>query len=156
MSGAGARAGPTPRMFRPFVTQPESHAMNPTTFDKPLGQDASNFAEHAADSASGAIRSTQTATNAAFDRLSDKVETVRDQAAPLINRLSSQAEAAARRGAEAVKETSANLREKALHAQDTTVGYIKDEPLKAMLIAAATGAALMALISLSSRSSRRD
>lgn len=128
--------------------------MNTTITSKPLGQEASNFAEHAADNASSTIRSTQNVANAAFDRLSDKVETAREQAVPLINRLSTQAEAAARRGAEAVKETSAQLREKALRAQDSTVGYIKDEPVKAMLIAAATGAALMALISLASRSSR--
>lgn len=130
--------------------------MNTNITSKPLGQEATNLTEHAADSASSAIRSTQNVANAAFDRLSDKVDTARDQAAPLFNRLSSQAEAAARRGAEVVKETSAQLRDKALQAQDTTVGYIKDEPIKSMLIAAATGAALMALISLASRSSRRD
>ena len=130
--------------------------MNTTVNPKALAQEASNFAEHAADSATDALRSTKNVANAAFDRLSDKVDTARDQAVPLINRLSSQAESAARRGAEVVKETSAQLRDKAVRAQDTTVGYIKDEPVKAMLIAAATGAALMALISLASRSSRRD
>ncbi|MBC8057043.1 MAG: hypothetical protein H7Y61_10740 [Rhizobiales bacterium] len=128
--------------------------MNTTVTSKPLGDTTSNFAEGAADSAHNALRSTQNVANAAFDRLNDKVDSARDQAVPLINRLSSQAEAAARRGADAVKETSAQLREKALHAQDTTVGYIKDEPIKAMLIAAATGAALMALVRLASRSSR--
>lgn len=130
--------------------------MNTTVTNKPLGQQASNFADHAADTASGAIRSTQSVANAAFDRLNDKVDSAREHAAPLINRLSTQAEAAARRGADMVKETSAQLRDKALRAQDSTVGYIKDEPVKSMLIAAATGAALMALVSLASRSHRRD
>ncbi len=130
--------------------------MNTPVTNKPLGQDVSNFADHAADSASSAIRSTQNVANAAFDRLNDKVDSAREQAAPLINRLSTQAEAAARRGADMVKETSAQLREKAVRAQDSTVGYIKDEPVKSMLIAAATGAALMALVSLASRSHRRD
>ena len=37
--------------------------------------------------------------------------------------------------------------------QDKTVGYIKEEPVKAMLIAAAAGAALMALVALLGRSS---
>lgn len=128
---------------------------NPVT-TKPLGQEATSFAETTADNATSAIRSTQNVANAAFDRLSDKVDSAREQAVPLINRLSSQAETAARRGADVVKETSAQLRDKALKAQDTTVGYIKDEPIKAMLIAAATGAALMALVSLAGRSSRRD
>ena len=42
---------------------------------------------------------------------------------------------------EAVRDTSQQLRERALQAQDMTVAYVKDEPIKAMLIAAATGAA---------------
>ena len=125
--------------------------MNTNTLH-PLGTDAPNLADQAADRANSAIRSTQNVTNAAFDRLTDKVEDVRDQAAPLINRLSSQAETAARRGLDAVRDTSAQVRETALKASDSTVAYIKDEPLKAMLIAAATGAALMALVSLVSRS----
>jgi ElaB/YqjD/DUF883 family membrane-anchored ribosome-binding protein len=132
--------------------------MNTTTTNttKPYAQEATQMTDNAADSATGAIRSTQNVANAAFDRLNDKVESARDQAVPFINRLSEHAESAAKRGAEAVRETSAQIREKALQAQDTTVGYIKDEPIKSMLIAAATGAALMALMSMASRSRRGD
>ena len=97
-----------------------------------------------------------TVADHAFDRLSDTIESAREQTVPLINRLSSQAETAARRGVEAVRETGAQVREKALKASDSTVSYIKDEPVKAMLIAAATGAALMALIGLLSRSRNAD
>lgn len=125
--------------------------MNPNT-PHPLGTDAPNLADQAVDRASSAIRSTQNVTNAAFDRLTDKVEDVRDRAVPLVNRLSAQAETAARRGLDAVRDTSAQVRETALKASDSTVAYIKDEPLKAMLVAAATGAALMALVSLLGRS----
>ena len=53
---------------------------------------------------------------------------------------------------EAVRDTSQQLRERAQQAQDMTVAYVKDEPIKAMLIAAATGALLMGLISLLGRS----
>ena len=122
---------------------------------KPLGQQAAGLADHAADSATSALRSTQNVANEAFDRLSDKVEDARSRAAPLLNRLTTQAEMAARRSADVVRDTSAQLREKAMQASDTTVGYIRNEPVKSMLIAAATGAALMALVSLLSRS-RRD
>lgn len=117
---------------------------------------ATDAAESAADSAKGALNATQNATNEAFDRLGDKVDDAKNLAAPLINRLTAQAEAAARRGADVVRDTSAQLRDKATKAQETTVGYIQDEPVKAMLIAAATGAALMALISLVTRSSNSD
>ena len=125
------------------------------TTKTPLGQQAAGLADHAAEGATSAIRSTQDVANQAFDRLSDKVEDARSQAGPLLNRLTTQAEMAARRSADAVRDTSAQLREKALLASDSTVGYIRDEPVKSMLIAAATGAALMALIGLLGRS-RRD
>jgi len=130
--------------------------MNSTVTNQPFSNEATSMADQAADSANSAIRSTQNVANAALDRLANKVENARDQAVPLINRLSSQAETAARRGVDAVRDTSAQLRERAMKASDSTVGYIKDEPVKAMLIAAATGAALMALVSLISRSRRAD
>ena len=120
-----------------------------------LSRPTTTFTDQAADGANEAIRTTKDVANDAFDRLSDKVNDARDQAAPVLSRLSSQAEAAARRSAEAVRETSQQLREKALRATDETVSYIKDEPVKSVLIAAATGAALMALLSLVSRSRRR-
>ena len=125
---------------------------NPSSTTTPLGQQAQSATDQAASTAQSAIRSTQRAADGALDGLSAKVEEVRSQAAPLLNRVSAQAEAAARRGIDAVRDTSQQLRERAVRAQDTTVGYIKDEPIKAMLIAAATGALLMGLISLMSRS----
>jgi ElaB/YqjD/DUF883 family membrane-anchored ribosome-binding protein len=130
--------------------------MNTTTTIKQVGSEASSVADQAADSVNSAVRSTQGVANQAFDRLSDKIESAREQAVPLINRLTSQAENAAHRGADAVRDVSAQVRDRALKASDTTVSYIKDEPVKAMLIAAATGAALMALIGLLSRSRRVD
>ena len=72
------------------------------------------MADKAAGTAQGAIRSTQRAADQALDRLSSKVDDLRGQAAPLLNQVSSQAEAAARRGMEAVRDTSQQLREKAL------------------------------------------
>jgi ElaB/YqjD/DUF883 family membrane-anchored ribosome-binding protein len=119
---------------------------------KPIGQQAQETTDQAAASTQSAIRSTQRATDQAFDAVSSKVEDVRNAAGPAISRVTAQAEAAARRGMEAVRDTSQQLRERALRAQDTTVGYIKDEPIKSMLIAAATGALLMGLVSLMSRS----
>jgi len=115
--------------------------MTTMTRARPVADEATNIADHAADTATAAIRSTQQATNAAFDRMSDSVDSARDRAAPLINRWSSQAETAARRSVDAV-------RERAVHASDVTTGYIRDEPLKAVFIAAAAGALLMALLSL--------
>jgi hypothetical protein len=88
--------------------------------NKPMAQQSQDMADNAADAAQGAIRSTQRAADQALDRLSQKVDDVRSQAAPMINKVTSQAEAAARRGMEAVRDTSQQLRERALQAQDMT------------------------------------
>ncbi|MDI1245785.1 MAG: hypothetical protein PSV24_10325 [Rhodoferax sp.] len=56
---------------------------------------------------------------------------------------------------EGVRDTSHQLRVKAERTSDHTVRFIRHEPVKAVLIAAATGAALMALISLAKHSRDR-
>ncbi len=115
-------------------------------------EEKNRLADQAAKSADQAIRSTQRVANEALDGLAGSVQGLRQQAAPLLNRVGEQAGAMAQRGVDAVRDSSAQLREKALHASDTTVSYIKDEPIKAMLIAAGAGAALMAMLSLMTRS----
>ena len=126
----------------------------PSSTTKPFGQTATNVGDDAASAADNALKSTQRATDQAFDALSNKVDDLRSQAGPMINRMSAKAEDAAKRGMEVMRDTTQQLREKAQIAGDSTVAYVKDEPVKSMLIAAATGAALMALISLMNRSNR--
>jgi ElaB/YqjD/DUF883 family membrane-anchored ribosome-binding protein len=121
---------------------------------KSQAQQVQDMGDSAANTAQGAIRSTQRAADQALSRLSETVEEVRSKAGPALNKVTSQAEAAARRGMEAVRDTSQQLRERAVHASDMTVAYVKDEPIKAMLIAAATGAVLMGLISMLAGRSR--
>jgi ElaB/YqjD/DUF883 family membrane-anchored ribosome-binding protein len=117
---------------------------------KPFSQ-SNNLADQAAQGADSAIGTTQRVANDALSSLSDKVHEMRDQAAPVINRVATKAEELARRSADAVRDSSQQMKERAYRAQDMTVGYIKDEPLKSILIAAAAGAALMALVSLLAR-----
>jgi ElaB/YqjD/DUF883 family membrane-anchored ribosome-binding protein len=74
------------------------------------------------------------------------------QVAPMVERVGEQAGALAQRGMDAINDTSRRLRDRALTASDNTVQYIQTEPFKAVLIAVATGAALMALGSLVVRS----
>jgi len=119
--------------------------------NKPF-ESSTNLVDQAAESADRAIKSTQRVANDALDSLSGSVHDVRDRAAPALQRSSEQLAALAQRGVDVVRDSSHQLKDKALRASDTTVGYIKDEPVKSMLIAAATGAALMALIGLLSRS----
>jgi ElaB/YqjD/DUF883 family membrane-anchored ribosome-binding protein len=118
---------------------------------KPFSSTSNNLADQAAQGADSAIKSTQRVANEALNSLSDKVQDARDQAAPVLNRVAAKAEELARRSAEAMRDSSAQIKERAVRASDATVGYIKDEPIKSILIAAAAGAALMALVSLLSR-----
>jgi ElaB/YqjD/DUF883 family membrane-anchored ribosome-binding protein len=128
--------------------------MGNNTGIKSAQQQAQDVGDSAANAAQGAIRSTQRAADQALDRLSGAVEDVRSKASPMLNKVTSQAEAAARRGMDAVRDTSQQLRDRAAQASDMTVAYVKDEPIKAMLIAAATGAILMGLISMLAGRSR--
>lgn len=87
--------------------------------------------------------------------LAGAVQDLRDQAAPLLTRATEQVGELAQRGVESVRITSQRLRDSAQRASDNTLGYIRAEPVKATLIAAAAGAALMALLALLSRSRGR-
>ena len=116
---------------------------------------SNSLTDQAVHSADQAIKSTQRVANDALESLAVAVQDLRHQAEPLLHRAGDQISALAHRGADSVRETSQQLRNKAQHASDSTVNYIKDEPVKAILIAAATGAALMALISLISHSRGR-
>lgn len=111
--------------------------------------------EQASHSADQAIRATQQTANGAVASAADSLQDLRLQATPALARASEHVGAMAQRGMDSVRETSHQLRAKAEHASETTVKYIKDEPVKSVLIAAATGAALMALISLMSRGRNR-
>ncbi len=116
----------------------------------------SNLIDQASHSADQAIRATQQAANGVVDSAANSLQDLRHQTAPMIDRASERVSAMAHRGLDSVRETSHQLRLKAEHASDSTVGYIRDEPVKAVLIAAATGAALMALVSLVARSRHHD
>jgi ElaB/YqjD/DUF883 family membrane-anchored ribosome-binding protein len=118
---------------------------------KPFGQSTGSLADQAAQNADSAISSSKRVANEALDTLSDKVQDVKDQAAPVLNRVASKAEELARRSADVMRDSSAQIKERAQRASYATVGYIKDEPVKSILIAAAAGAALMALVTLLSR-----
>jgi ElaB/YqjD/DUF883 family membrane-anchored ribosome-binding protein len=116
---------------------------------------SSHLIEQASRSADQATRATQHAAAGAVDSAAGSLQDLRHQTVPMMERASAQASAMAHQGIDSVRNTSHQLRVKAGHASDTTVAYIKDEPVKSMLIAVATGAVLMALVSLVTRSRDR-
>ena len=60
------------------------------------------------------------------------------------------------RGLDAASSTSARAQRRLEQAADRTGRYITDQPVRSVLIAAAAGAAITALIVLASRSRRDD
>ncbi len=116
----------------------------------------SQYVEGAANGAQSAVEDIDRAAEAAHRHIADEAHGLVQRAKPVIDRLTRNAENLARRGIDSARDGSQQLRDRAARATDSTVNYIKDEPVKAMLIAAATGAALMALASLLSRSRHSD
>lgn len=120
---------------------------------KTLGDDASNLARGASLGAESAIRSTQRMAHQGLDRMADGLDEARSQTGAALNKLVHDTESLTHRGMEAVREGTHQLREKSLHVKDATASYIQHEPVKSMLIAAAVGAGLMALVTLVTRHS---
>ncbi|MBE0474371.1 hypothetical protein [Rhodoferax sp.] len=75
-----------------------------------------------------------------------------DQASHAADQVAKSTQQLAHNVSQGVRDSAHQLRVKAGYAGDDAVHYIRHEPVKAMLIAAATGAALMALVSLFSHS----
>lgn len=78
------------------------------------------------------------------------------KAGQLMENASEEAGAAAHRSVKAVRGATHQLHDQASRASGSMVKYIQREPIKSVLIAAATGAALMALVNLLVRSRKRD
>ena len=118
----------------------------PTLADK-----AEALVNSTAQTADQAITSTQRAANDKLSQLSDTVEEVRTQAGPAINRLANDAVELRRRSVDVIRGASSQVREGALRATGKSVAFIRDEPVKSVLIAAMVGALSMALITVIGR-----
>lgn len=108
------------------------------------------------DSADHAIHAAQRVAADALDSLAQALQALRAQAEPLLDGAAHEASAVAHRGMHSLHSSTEALRDSARHASENTVRYIRHDPVKSMLIAAATGAALMGLIGLMRSTHHRD
>ena len=120
--------------------------------NKPLSQHGQDADSKPTDATKDGIRSAQDATDEGIDKAFSKAVEVRVQAAQMLGMVSDQAQKLVEQGRDALRDTSQLVRDKASQASDTAVGYTKDEPMKAILLAAAAGAVLMGLVTLLARS----
>lgn len=112
-----------------------------------------NVSEHTARTAEEAIKSTQRAADEALEGLARTMEKIRNETAPWLKNANNEIGSLAQRGISSVQDTSKFVQDQAMKAKQNAEQYIANDPVKALLIAAASGAALMALINLASRSS---
>jgi len=90
--------------------------------------------------------------HSALDKLQNGVDDLAAAGPAALSRAAAQMEELTRRTLARASEASHQVRERAHRAGDATVGYIKDEPVKAVLIAAAAGAVAAGLFAWLSRS----
>lgn len=76
---------------------------------------------------------------------------VAEDVVPAIQQAAKHTHAMAHRGLDAVQNTSRQLRGQASHANAAAQEYIRQQPVKSVLIAAAAGAALAGVVSLTRR-----
>lgn len=108
--------------------------------------------DHAGTAAEQAIHASEALAQQALNGLAGSAQDLRDQAAPLLHRAADRASSIAHQTVDTLRDQSLRLRDQAARAGENTTHYIRAEPVKSVLVAAAAGAALMALVSLLSRS----
>jgi ElaB/YqjD/DUF883 family membrane-anchored ribosome-binding protein len=94
-------------------------------------------------------------TTSVLDQAQDTAQGAADTARSRMRQVADATSEYAQRGLQRVRDTSNDLRESALDARDATLDYVRDEPVKAILIAAAVGAAVAAGVMLAQRLLRR-
>ena len=91
------------------------------------------------------------AATGAAKEVRDAATQLKDAAAEEAHRLGDVAKDFMRSNVSTIKDLGASLKEEAALASDRTQAFVREDPVKAVLIAAAGGAAIAALIMLASR-----
>ena len=128
---------------------------SPTTTKLPIAADtARHLVDQSARTAHNALGDSRRAANRALDNVSHEVDDAHAAASQALHRALDRTQQFGRHTLDAVRDGSEQLRLKAQRATDASADYIRHEPIKSVLIAAATGVALAALGSLFMRSRR--
>ena len=98
-----------------------------------------------------AIKSTQHIATQMADKLAAAAQGSRAEILPVLNHAVEGMNAFAHRSSDSVRDAAHQLRVKAERASESTASLIRHDPRKSVLIAAATGVALMAMMSLITR-----
>jgi ElaB/YqjD/DUF883 family membrane-anchored ribosome-binding protein len=123
-----------------------------TALGSNAGQNVEQAAALAASKAEEALRNTQRVSNGALDHLQGRVHELGQTVPGALGNAVSHAEELARRGLEKARQASAEVREQVSRGGERSVAYIRDEPVKSVLLAVVAGAALAVIAGWASRS----
>jgi ElaB/YqjD/DUF883 family membrane-anchored ribosome-binding protein len=98
------------------------------------------------DGAEHALQSGRELASDTLDRANSKVRDFRASVEPVIDRFASRAQDYANRGLSVASDASVAAQRRLNHYADRTGRFVADEPVKAVLIAAAAGAVLAGLL----------
>jgi ElaB/YqjD/DUF883 family membrane-anchored ribosome-binding protein len=119
-----------------------------------LQKNGQALADKAADKVQGGIRDAKHAAKEAGAAVSNKVDELRHDAGPTVARAFDRVRSVSRQSMNAVGDAAQRTRDAASYASDSIVVYTRENPVKALLIAAASGALLLSLMNIIK--SRRD
>ncbi|MCO4095030.1 MAG: hypothetical protein HEQ37_16700 [Acidovorax sp.] len=129
--------------------------MNNDTLSNAATTGIRNLADDALKSAQETVQSTRQAAHSTLDKAEEGVHALRGKADPIIDDLAARAQDLASRSIDYCAETSAKARRQLHDAANATTRYVEQQPGKAVMIAAASGAALATLMFWMSRSRGR-
>ena len=121
-----------------------------------LAASISSGADRLAAKADQALQGTQDLTNGAAAKVNQGVEQLRSSIPASLSHTAAQAEELARRSLERAREVSHLARERAVELRQATASRVQADPMKAVLIAAAAGAATALLVQWLARARRVD
>jgi ElaB/YqjD/DUF883 family membrane-anchored ribosome-binding protein len=117
-----------------------------------LAKQGQDFADKAAEKVQNGIQSARQTGAAVGDKFSSAVETARSQAGPSIKKVADQAQSLVGQGMDSAKAAAQQVRDTAAQTSESIVTFTKENPVKAILMAAASGALLVTLVNAFYRS----
>ncbi|HYP84903.1 hypothetical protein [Variovorax sp.] len=112
----------------------------------------SELADDLRQTANDAMDTTRAYAQNAVNAAGEKVRDMRREAEPTMEQLAARVQQAVQRGLDSASRTSARAQRQFEVAADRTGQYIADQPVRSILLAAAAGAAITALLVLATRS----
>jgi len=112
---------------------------------------ARNLSDDVVQSADKALESTRNFASDSLDKAGNKVRELRQDVDPLVEQITARAQELANRGIEYASDAKYKAQQRLSQYADATGRYVADQPVRSVLIAAATGAAIAALILIATR-----